>query len=455
MKILKVHEAFMKQIRKYFLRYSSFFFVMSAPIVSQPEPKVSQAELSTMELCDDSLSLLYNNVVSTYNLNQNGISEPLSQNFIRELMTNSHKIPLRDTNFNHFPENQANFWEIITNGIKITQDLQYAPTLNAEQKKRYKITAYKMLAQISCYKNSNNHVDLEAYNNLKTFLYFEKVIKYKDNYDEVLKEEIGFVDERTEAFGRNWQDLRNLQSKSLNNKGILTFARALYENDKRFILSYEDSIRANQISKIYLNKWLKQQNIQKQLWYNELARDAYYTNVSVCKAERGDKVDVSITVDPTGDLGCGAYSPVGNVIIHELQHLMQAKPASWETAEDNRLSDREMAKKVMLYDYDGIANVYIDELGPTLYSLALDDVIYKNIHKIHKDKELNYGKLKVGQKELEIGKVAVFFRKMIQKYPYRSVDKILLEKEVFNQLSEWGKTVQRTNDLYVVTSYER
>lgn len=44
-----------------------------------------------------------------------------------------------------------------------------------------------MLAQISRVKGTKDEVDLSDYNNLKAFLYFEKVLRYGDNYDEVLQ----------------------------------------------------------------------------------------------------------------------------------------------------------------------------------------------------------------------------------------------------------------------------
>ena len=72
------------------------------------------------------------------------------------------------------PENKENFWNIVKNGVKISViDVQNSPILNENQKKVYKVMAYKTLSQISKYKDSVDDVDLNDYNNLKAFLYFE------------------------------------------------------------------------------------------------------------------------------------------------------------------------------------------------------------------------------------------------------------------------------------------
>lgn len=106
-----------------------------------------------------------------------------------------------------------------------------------------------MLAQISRVKGTKDEVDLSDYNNLKTFLYFEKVLRYGDNYDEVLQKSAGWIDERNEVFGRYYKDYQTLAQKAARYPGTKKFAQALYDNNERFVISYADSTEANAISK--------------------------------------------------------------------------------------------------------------------------------------------------------------------------------------------------------------
>ena len=73
-----------------------------------------------------------------------------------------------------------------------------------------------MLAQIKHARGDIQNVDLRDYNNLKAFLYFEKVLRYGDKYWKVLGRTEGTIDERAEVFGRYYQDLEALKEKATN-----------------------------------------------------------------------------------------------------------------------------------------------------------------------------------------------------------------------------------------------
>lgn len=369
--------------------------------------------------------------------------EFLSDAEIDSILLNPSPAVLKDVNYNHLPENQENFWEIVRNGVAKTNELQYSSSLSAAQKAEYRIMARKMLAQISHNAGDMQQVDLRDYNNLKSFLYFEKVVKYGNKYWNVLGKSEGTIDERTELFGRYYQDLETLKQNVDQSQGVQKFAKALYGCNDRFILSYKDSIQANRISREMLKGWLSKQKVtDNNLWYFANTDDYDYCNVLAVYNSRGYPLRAVLGVDPKGDLGNGFYSPVGSVLIHELQHLMQKKPASKEQPEDNQKNASEVKVKRSYYDD------FVMELGPTLYSLAIEDKIYKEIHGIAADKVMKYGSIDLGTHRVSLGETAVWFGKMMDKYPELSVDKLLSKPEVLNHLNALGnnsKTFVMTN----------
>lgn len=361
-------------------------------------------------------------------------TEFLSEKEISALMENPAPSSLNDVNFNHLPENKENFWEIVRNGLQIINtQVADSKRLTDTQKAEYKITAYKMLSQISRVKGSVDDVDVRNFNNLKSFLYFEKVVQHKDRYWNVLSRSEGVIDERSDFFGRYYQDQEALRKKVDTHTGVQKFAKALYACDDRFVLSYNDSIQANEISRKMLADWFEKQKIEdKNLWLYADCEEYDYCNVLTVYRSRGKNLRIVLGVDPKGDLGDGFYSPIGSILIHELQHLGQQKPASRETPEDNHKADNEVnVQKVYFDDFSR-------ELGPNLYSLAIEDKIYKEIHGLKADETVDYGDIDLGTHKVAIGEVAVWFGKMIEKHPHLSVDKLMAEPEVFNHINNLG-----------------
>ena len=423
------------------------FLIASAMTLTACSPKTHHNQTDN----DNSTNYteIYQEVVDKYNLTSLMSKEPFAQDEINDLIINNNPPELIDYNFNHCPENVENFWEIVKNGIKATKMVQNSPLLTFKQKKEYQIVAFKMLSQMTRVKGTKDVVDLSDYNNLKTFLYFEKLLKYGDNYEKVLGKDDGLINEQAELFGRYYKDFEILERKAQDFSGVRKFAYELYNNNDRFMLSYQDSVLANQISKQLLQKWIKKQNItDENLWYLTNVEDDGFANAVAYWHRRGTTVELSLGVDSRGNIDEGDFSPVGAIIIHELQHIMQKKPASPENPEDNRKSDDDVAFVSSPYDESCIS-----ELGPTLYSLAIEDRIYKHIHDIDKNKVLDYGTLQFGQSKLKLGEIAVWFGKMIDKYPENSIDKLVAKDEVLQQLNHWGNG--KVNSLQFSKSSER
>lgn len=396
------------------------------------EGKVAPNEQDKVELRAEWKSV-YNEVVKTYHLTALCDKEPLDGAYIEALMKGKDVPVLTDFDFNHRIENAENFWEIIKNGIKVVKDVQESPALTLEQKNEYELQAVKMLSQISRIKGTENEVDLKDYNNMKAFLYFEKVVQYSDDYDEVMEKKEGWIDERAEVFGRYYQDYAKFEERAMRYPGVEKFARALYSNNDRFMISPQDSVAANAISRTMLKDWLEKNEVKdKGLWaFTKVDEDDNCNSVAFY-FKGGDKLELSLNVDATGKLAKGDYSPVGTILIHELQHVMQQEPVSMETPQDDYKEDIDVFTETYT-ECDWLA-----ELGPTLYSLALEDKIYKEIHGIEAQKAVNYGTINTDKGKVGIGEVAVWFAQMIDKYQTNSVDKILGQKEVIEQLNRWG-----------------
>jgi len=347
---------------------------------------------------------------------------------------------LTDTNFNHLPENSENFWEIVKNGLMIIKDLQTSPTLSYMQKKDYQDTAEKMVKKIKKI-DQTEAVDLQNPDNLRAFLYFEKVVQFRDKHNEIFVNIPGWIDEQNDFFGRDYLELEKFINIAQNNPGIVNFAKAFYNNSARFIITEKDSAQANALSMEILDDWLKKQGIyDKNLWYYDNVKDYeakgqknHPLNELNYWYKRGNVVGNSLGVDGSGYLGYGLCSPKGLIIIHELRHAEENPPKSGEKPYDNLKS--KALDNGRLIDQSG----ELSELGPALETLVLSGLIYKKIHHIPYNHVVNYGaNIKVGKTEIPLGEIEMWANEMMQKYPDRSISRMLQQEEVYMQLNDWG-----------------
>lgn len=347
---------------------------------------------------------------------------------------------LRDTNFNHAPENSENFWEIVKNGLVIINDLRNSNSLTDTQKKDYKETAVKMIKQV-VKTGEGNEVDLQHPANLRTFIFFEKVCHFKENHHEIFVNSPGWMDEQNDFFGRDYLKFEKFLDIAKDNSGIAKFAKAFYNNNERFIITEKDSAMANAISMEILADWLKKQDIHdKNLWYygsvKEYEKEGQYNhplNNANYWYSRGKVVGASLGVDNSGYLGQGMISPRGVVIIHELQHVLENPAKSGEMPSDNH-KDRVIDKGRPFDNAEELA-----ELGPSLVTLALTDRIYKEIHNIPQHHVVDYGfSIKIGKTEIPGGEIATWANRIFTKDLQQSPSEILQRKEVYSKLNDWG-----------------
>ncbi len=437
-KVVSVNKSSLRKVYPFLIASFLSFSACSHPKNEKQENPYKIKE--TNWLYDD----IYKSSVEIYELDKLKNEEPLPQNLVKDIMKAENTPILRDYNYNHLPENQENFWSMVKNGVRISvKDVKGSLKLNEEQIKMYKIMAYKMLSQISRKKGTFDEVDLESHNNLKAFNYFEKVVRYKDEYRKVIAKAEGVHDAQSEIFGRYYKDFYKLHETSIKYPEIEQFAKALYKNnDKDKIFSYKDSAYYNKKSYEVLNEWLKEQKIPnlKGMYYFVPESEDIYANSISCYYRRGSDMGVVLGVDPSGDMGSNIYAPVGEVIVHELMHVMQRKPSSAELPIDNKEESPNTYIDRDFKQNDG----YVEELGPTLMSLCIDDKLYKEKKGMALESVANLGKVNVNGKNIKLGELAVWFRKNMEEYKKEnnerfSVDKMLVSPKVLGELRSISK----------------
>ena len=384
---------------------------------------------------------IYGQVVQRYNLTALKDKEPLSLREIKHLMSDRNLVEPTDTNFNHMPENVENFWAIVKGGIAVAHKVQADSSLTDVVKQKYLDKSIESLSKISKIKGTKDEVDLKDYNNLHAFLFFEKVLHYQTKAGHIFLDTQGWIDEKHELFGRYYQDYLALEEKTKDYSGVEHFAKALYASTDRFILSAQDSVYANALSRKMFEDWCyKQKMPAEHLGLFIDTKDSYYPNEICFGHLRGYSVGISMEIDAKGQVEADDgmfYSPVGLTEIHEYQHVMSRKPASYEKPEDNKLTSPHDKPENLKR-----SNALIVELGPTLYTLAYSDRIFKAKNKIDRHDEVDYGKwLQIGQAKLSMGRISNWAGMMFEKYPDLSVDKVMQQTEVLQQLHQWGMGV--------------
>ena len=380
----------------------------------------------------------YKEVVEKYRLVGKKDKEPLSIADIDALMKTPQIIEVTDTNFNHAPENVDNFWKIIKSGIGVAQNIQKDSAVSEQIKQQYRDACITALSKITKLKKTENTIDLADYNNLHAFAFFEKMLKYKDDAELIFYQNKGWIDEQTEFFGRYYQDHLDFEKKAQNYSGVEAFAKALYANSERFIVEAKDSVYANALSRKMYEEWRCAQGIEKEHLGAFIDTDSdNYANNTVYGNKRGYLLGINLDINAKGEVETPdglSYLPVGLIEIHENQHIGALPPKSYEKAEHNKL----ISEKAEINDMQGLNSNYV-ELGPTLYTLTMSDRIYKAIHKIDRDKEVDYGvNIQVADNSIALGEIANWFGKMLEKYPSESIDKVMQEKEVLEQINVWG-----------------
>ena len=380
---------------------------------------------------------IFQEVTEKYHLTSLQGKEPLSLSTIHLLMA-TPEVETTDLNYNHMPADVHNFWSMVRAGISVAKKMQNNPEMDAETKQKYLDKCIEALSKISKVKGSVDEVDLRDYNNLHAFGTFERIVKYQDDADMIFYQAPGWIDEQNEFFGRYYQDHLDFEKKAQQYPGIEMFAKALYANSERLIIEAQDSVYANALSNKMFEEWRHEQGISEpNICAYADVEQSFYVNTTVYNNKRGYMLGINLDIDPTGKIETDEgikYLPVGCIKIHEMQHILALAAKSYEKPDHNYLQ----SEKNEPDDLQGLNDNYV-ELGPTLYTLTLSDRIYKAMHKIDRDAEVDYGvNIQVSNNSIPLGKIANWFGQMLEKHPSKSIDKVLQEKEVMEQINTWG-----------------
>jgi hypothetical protein len=333
------------------------------------------------------------------------------------IRTPAPSVALWDVDYNHAPESRKNCMKVIRQGLNVINSLSEDSNLSENEILEYKKTAVKMLKRMKLVDGKISNPDLSDAGTLKAFLFFERVVEYKNNYEKVFIDEVGIHNEQSDFLGVNYKDSYRLMQRAKNSEGMLSFADNFYSCANRFVIPGSDMVYANEISHFILEKWLEDNNLSGVNLYKLTDVDVdNCANMVSWYYKKGKDFRGEIKIDSIGDLGDGCFSPVGVNVIHEMLHVSQMKPSSEQEVKDN----------------------LIKEVGPSLTSLMLEDMIYKTIHKIPQDNVVDYGFLEIGKNKTSLGELAVWFRNMTQKYSDKSIDGVLCEDEIFSKLEKIG-----------------
>ena len=447
------------EISKRLLRKAYPFLLASAFVVFGSSFK--SADKDDMYISRDTIACnaqdfdgLYSSVIKENNVVSLKKNEPLSDDLIKEILNSVNLPNLSDFNYNHFPQDVDNFWCIVRNGVDICMnEIQHSTKLTKEQKTMYKIMANKMLNQIYKIKGTKSDVDLLNYQNLKSFLFFEKVINYRDNFNKVIKKYDGLIDEKAEIFGRYYEDYQNFYSLANNDADIVKFSESLYFcSAKDTMLDKKNKDFYNRESMYLLEEWKKSQKIYDENIYNlSSLDDDVYCNSVAFYYRRGKDLFISLSVDKNGDMVNGLYSPVGEIIIHELIHVMQRQPSSAENGADNLSSVKVLNK--YFDEYKG----FIDEIGPTLMTITINDYLYKKANNINQNMVVDYGNINIDGRDIKLGELAMWFRDKLeqegkQKNSTLSIDGMLAKPKIFNELRSISRGYMPKSNLIQQTN---
>lgn len=299
-----------------------------------------------------------------------------------------------DSSYNHILHDSVHFLDVVAKGGEYLKNLDYCDSLSSEQKSTLKNYFSEKLKKIK--RSDDGSLDLTHPQTLKTFLAFEKLNYYKGDFDNVMFRENGWFDEKNDILGCYYQDMLQLCETAKKHPQIVEFAKTLYNSEKRFMISKEMLPRANEISMQGLPEWLEKygQTMENTVYFGAVNfLGSEHSNMVIYYDKPGDDLGADLFIDKEGNCGDDTYAPVGSTIKHECLHLMQ-KTLGQKRPEEFK---------------------HLEELGPTLHSLATEDAIYKQIKGIPLEQEVDYGFLNFGKHKISLGKIANDTRELMQK----------------------------------------
>ncbi len=194
----------------------------------------------------------------------------------------------------------------------------------------------------------------------------------------------------------------------------------LYNTDARFyLLSKEDAALAEPIANRLLEEKLTPYNIApKDTTFDYCDfKSAVFTYDADNKANNWN---LHLLIEKKQLNGSeDAYCPLAIIKAHELGHIMQKMPGTEE---------------------DSFKEGTLAELAPTIELIVMQDIIYKEIHNIPLNQEVNYPQTDKSPLP-NLGKIANTFRSIKEKHNLRSYEDVLLTKEASVAINQFTQNL--------------
>ncbi len=269
----------------------------------------------------------------------------------------------------------------------------------------------------SFYENiKDKEIDLDDPVIRKTFLAYKKIVKTgKLSADS----RSGIYDEQSYLLGIDAKSFHKLTKTASNN--VRNFCEQIYSSDVFKMINNKDAPEAEKIAEQLLKEKLEAYNIAAQdtsFSYNALISAVYLCDLD----NEFNNWNLQLSINSNQfDATKGVYCPLAIVKAHELGHIMQIMPGAQK-------------------DY----SERLAELAPTLDMIDMLDKVYKKIHNIPLEEEVDYS---FASTKVDFGKIANTFRNIKKEKNLRSYEDVLLTPEANKAINKFVTQKIAMNNL--------
>ena len=326
-----------------------------------------------------------------------------------------------------------------------SQMIQYLPIIQKTHNSE-KINSHRS-SVISAWEKEQNNKDLEHYrdlyrqivwneNGLPDLTKVSTARAYLAFYNLILRDgqfsrlRVGVIDEHFPLLGANAEAFAELQKKFGNNDAYLWFTFVIYNGGRvAYMIPLEDARQADNISKQILYRDFQKyglsstdadQWLQFATSWDSTICDNEFVEGSTLGFKYLDLWFLSLFLRPQNQLifkgdfrgeQTATYLPVAVVACHEFQHVKDTFPGG------------------------DVAKTSLSELTAILHQVVMSDDINRQIHPTPANKPVKYMK-SYGFSGIDIGDVAIFFRKLSKKYDTDNYAELLLKPEAVSYINK-------------------
>ena len=257
-------------------------------------------------------------------------------------------------------------------------------------------------------KTQNGLPDVKDADTMKAYLAAYKLLKYDlnppiNNRADCFNEDSSLLGSTSMAFAQMYQ-------KHKKDPAYLWLEKELYTTDHFKMLPMNRRQEVEEISNA-----LMQERLQKRFGWDKMQLESFleeatgsFRNVTFRYTTDNEwnnwTVNVSLLPDGVYDEEAGKFFPRSLCALHELLHVQETFPGEGENYEQP-----------------------LGELSTSIQDIVLSDFVYKKLNNIDLKEEIAYPQQK---QSVNYGKLAVFFREMLQKYGEQDITPLLSKPEV-------------------------